>query len=692
MKFNVTILNNKSIFESEKFLYKYIGKRGFTNMRNFTKKLSAITLCTLFASMQIASAAIDTGLNNAVINKTEGGYVGMDVSKDSATLKFDGNTHVNWDTLNVGKGENLNFNAVNGANGLTILNTVNKGMTNVYGTISSNEGISKLIISNPNGMLYDGATFTTAGDLMLTTQALGATFTNGNIDIKGINEAAINGITIQNSDFSVGGEFNITAPSVDIIKTAITANKGLRLVTADGQNYLVCTDPNNDEKHTAVRLESVSVDGNVYIVSAKDIVKVVNGGKINGNLKIESDGNVGLNYVDGGKVFEVTGNVDVANDGRTAYLKNSKVGGNLNMSNSGGFLEVADSHVAGDANLKTTVKSNEGVKHFIHVVGDTTVDGNLNIDSIHNIHIGGYNSDMATLAPGSLKVGKDLNATAREGSVAITIDTSADKVALTSGTLNVITDGKAVIKANDYKFDAKHYIGGISDTDYLINTVMEKYTPIKGIVGEKAFVTVDGGNVTKIKTDKTGYAFVRSNNDMNVNGVDAGKVNLSSAKDIVIGKDAKADVILVDGETRNLTVETPSRDYTLKYTNIKDTAVITVNPETEITYDMANGPQGWNKGTQTSENTYLVVPGEPAVPPVTPPAPTPNPDPKKPQDNDNVKILNNLQRDQVASAIDANQVYTPVAFAADLDEEIETGVRKNVDGSVTVVRPFTPKN
>ena len=98
---------------------------------------------------------------------------------------------------------------------------------------------------------------------------------------------------------------------------------------------------------------------------------------------------------------------------------------------------------------------------------------------------------------------------------------------------------------------------------------------------------------------------------------------------------------------------------------------------------MANGiPNGWNNGTQTSENTYLVVPG------TNPPGPGPQPLPD-PEDNDNVKILNNLNKDPINSAIDAGEVYTPVAFAADLAEEIDSGVRKNVDGSVTVVKAFT---
>lgn len=662
-------------------------------MSKITKKLSAIAICTVFASMQMASAAIDTGLGNAVINNTTGGYAGLEKGTNSATLNFNGNTHVNWNTLNVGKGETLNFNAVDGAKGLTIVNTVNNGMTEVYGSINSNEGVAKLIISNPNGMLYDGAKFTTAGDLMLTTQAIDVSVVKGQVEIKGLAQEAVNAITIKNSDFSVGGEFSIVAPSIEAVKTAISTQKGLKLVTADGQNYLVAPTTSNDNRHIAVRMETVSVNGDVYVLNGKDIVNFVNGGEIDGNLKIESDGNIALNYTNKGEVLTVSKDIDVNNDGRISYLRNAKVGGNVNMHNSGGFLEVGNVKVAGDVNLKTTVKSNSAVKHFVHVIGDNEIEGNLNIDSIHNIHIGGYDDELQTMAKGSLKVGKELNAYAREGSVAVSVDTTADKVALTSGTLNVITDGKANITANEYELSAKHYIGGVADKDYFIKTVMENYTPIKG-VSEKSYLNIEGGKVTKLETGDTGYAFVRANKNMNLNGVKANGVNVAAGGDIKIEDDVHARLIKVDGETRNLTVNNAAdkRDYTLRYVNIKDTETIEIAPETEITYEMANGDQGWNKGTQTKENTYLVVPGEPQpdepiVPPVEPDEPKP---PVNPEDNDNVKIMRNLNKDQMASAMDAQQVYTPVAFAADLDDEIDTGVRKNVDGSVTVVRSFTP--
>lgn len=650
-------------------------------MKKLTKKLSAMTLCTLFASMQIAMAG---GLADSSINYTEGGFVGSTTGDNSMNLNFNGDSHVNWNTLNVGKGETLNFNAVDGANGLTVVNTVNNGMTTVYGTINSNQGISKLIISNPNGVLFDGASFTTAGDLMLTTQPLDVKFVDGVMSVSGLNQAATNGVKIiNNSEFSVGGEFNITAPTIEAVQSAIKAEKGFKLVTADGQNYLVCPTTSNDEHHIAVRLEAVSVDGDVYITSGKDLVKIVNGGEIKGNLNVNTDGNVALNYTNNGEKLKVTGDVNVENDGRISYLRNSEVGGNVKMHNSGGFLEVKDIDVKGNVDLKTTVKTNDKVKHFVHVVGDNKIGGNLNIDSIHNIHIGGYDDGLSHLAQGSLEVGGDINAHAREGSIAVTVDTSANKIALTSDTLNIITNGKAVLSANDYEFSAKHYIGGVTSKEKLIN-IMENYIPLDS-VETGAYMNIKGGNVNKVEAQK---AYIKSQNDMKVNGIKAGEVYLTADQaDIKIDKDNHADLITVGGETKNLTVELPSnsRDYTLKYTNIKDTEVITINPETEITYEMANGDNGWNKGTQTKDNTYLVVPGEGSD----------QPDPPGPDDSDPIpdepeKILKNLNRDQIASAIDANQVATPVAFAADLDDEIDTGVRKNVDGSVTVVRPYVP--
>jgi len=720
---NLKFLYNKAIFNYENTLYKYIGKKRIANMKNLSKKLSALVLSTVFASMQVALA---DGLANATINSTQGGFVNMQNGTNSATLNFNGNAHVDWHTLNVGANETLNFNAVGGASGLTVLNTVSGGqMSHIYGTINANDGIGKLIISNPNGMLYDGARFTTSGALMLTTQQL-SPIMNGNnmLGVTGVNQAATEGITITNSDFTVGGEFNITAPSINAINTAVKANQGFKLITRDGQNFLVSAV--NGETDKGTRLESVSVDGNVYIVSGKDYTKIVNGGTINGDLTIDSDGIVALNYSNDGQKLNVSGNLSVDSDGalnlgetdnfvghgNVMYLRNAEVDGNLHMANSGGFLEVKDVKVQGNADLTTTTGANPHVKHFVHVIGDSEVGGNFDINSAHNIHIGNYDIHSATLLPGSLKVGGDLNAHAQDGHVMVTIDTEANKIALKSDSLNVLTDDKAVLKANEYQFEANGYIGGIgsyvndqgqtvSGTKRIIS-LMENYTHIPSDIKAHTYVNIAGGDVTKIATPDNAAVYIKSNGDVTVDNTNTGHLHITAVSptdplggNITLKDNVTAGNVTVGGETKLLTLPLQSRNYKLNYTRINGTEPTVIDGATEITYAMLEDtPDGYNVGTQTAANTRIKAPSAPTPPgPPTPPPPGPDPDPDvpTPPDNDNIKFLNNLNPDQTATAINAGQVYTPIAFAADLDDEDETGVRKNVDGSVTVVKPYTPK-
>ena len=129
----------------------------------------------------------------------------------------------------------------------------------------------------------------------------------------------------------------------------------------------------------------------------------------------------------------------------------------------------------------------------------------------------------------------------------------------------------------------------------------------------------------------------------------------------------------------------PNRDYTLNYTNIRDGVVVKVNKDDEITYELTDGSNGYNQPTLTpgEHTTYLIGPGAPQPP--TPPTTNPTIN-----DNENIKNLGNRW---VPEDVAADPVNTPVAFAADLDEdEIASAVRKNVDGSVTVVRAFPMMN
>ena len=101
-------------------------------MKNF-KKFTAILLSAMITGMPFSYAVMDTGLGQglggAQINSTQGGFSGMTTGTNSANLNFNGNSIVNWNHLNLNKGETLNFNAVNGANNVKVLNTVNQGMS-----------------------------------------------------------------------------------------------------------------------------------------------------------------------------------------------------------------------------------------------------------------------------------------------------------------------------------------------------------------------------------------------------------------------------------------------------------------------------------------------------------------------------------------------------------------------------------
>ena len=116
-------------------------------MKNLNKKLTAIVLSTLFASMQISFAndltgglntGLGQGLGGAEIKDITGGYAGHELGNNTATLNFNADSHVNWNTLNLNSNETLNFNAVDGVSGIKVLNTVNTGMSNLYGSINAN--------------------------------------------------------------------------------------------------------------------------------------------------------------------------------------------------------------------------------------------------------------------------------------------------------------------------------------------------------------------------------------------------------------------------------------------------------------------------------------------------------------------------------------------------------------------------
>ena len=695
-------------------------------MKNL-KKLSAIALSTLFATMQISIAAIDTGLGGglggAVIDSHSGGLKSHNTIGNTANLNFNQNTHVKWDRLNLNSNETMKFNSVDGAKNLTILNTVNNGMSKIYGTIKADSGIGKLIISNPNGVLFDGAKFSTAGDAMITTKDMSNVNVNNITDgvWTQMKDTATNDLVqvqiLNNSDFSVGGEFKIIAPKIVGENSKITAGNTLKLITADGADYVATSLPKANKVVT--KLTAMNIDGDVVITNGVGALNVENGGSIKGNLTSETDGWVRINETTNGKSFDVTGDVNMKGHGEQLMLRHADIKGNLDLYNDGGFVDVGNVKVAKNANLKTTgfepITSNK-FNHYIHVIGNTDIGGDLNIDASQNVHIGNYKITNTSrpytghLLDGKLTVGGDLTAKTSAGHITTTIDTTAKNIDFSAGRGqsatrsyggNILSDGKAVLTADTYKFKSAGYIGGLkgngsTSTDSVIINTMEDYTFIPADApNNHTYLTINGGKITKLETPKVSdggnnvQVYIKSKNDLILNGANAGDINLVAPdKKITITGDVHANEINVGGRTGTLKLDFPKRDFTTNYTNIKDGVVTTIAPNEKITYNLTNKPGvGYNspdfKQTDGTKTTYLIGPDAPKPKP-----PKPQPDPPSPPDDDNVRVKNWVPDDPMQPLVN-----TPVAFAADLDDDdIEGPVRKNVDGSVTVVRAYPMNN
>ena len=720
-------------------------------MKNL-KQLSAMALCTVFASMQISYATIDTGLGNglggAVINDPGAGYVDITgAGTGNVGLNFDANSHVNWNTLNVGTGETLNFNAVNGADNLTILNTVNQGMTNIYGQINAN-GIGHLIISNPNGVLFDGAKFTTAGDTTITTKDLSGVDVNNfdpnsgccstlksNLWLDENGNPDLVQVKIKDSNFSVGGEFNVFAPKIVGTNSNVNVGNTFKLVTADGYDYLLAGIDKPAQNKGVTILKAMNINGNIEITNDVGALLITDGTNINGNLDAEVGGIAQVLGSDTQKVT-VTGNANLKGHGTEVMFRDGEVNGNLKMSNDGGFVEIKNMNIHGNADLTTTgfqPVDHQHYNHYVHVNGNTEIDGDLNIESSQNIHIGNYKITQHTptwqgnLLDGELIVHGDLNAHTTGGHIMTTIDTTAKNVNFNAekyndGTRdyggNILSDGKSVITANTYQFKSAGYIGGLKETngvtvDNQVIDLMENYKFIPADIESHDYLTINGGTITKLETPKISaggndvQVYIKSLNDVTVNGAKAGVVNMVAPdKQITITGNVHAKEFNIGDRTGTLKLDFPNRDFTTNYTSIKDGHVVTINPNEEITYELANKPDvGYNSpdfhATDGTNTTYLIGPGAPIVPPgpnppgpnppgPNPPTPDPNPTPNP---DDNGENARNLMTQWTPEDVMAAPVNTPVAFAADLDDDDQYGpCRKNVDGSVTVVKAYPMVN
>ena len=190
-----------------------------------SRTLISALLIAAFGTMQLGAFAAMTGnvlgdtgnVNsnpNANITGSRGGFTGFTTDGKDATLNFRHHAVLEWGQLNTLDGQTLNF--LNGNN--VVLNKVSGGMSTFAGAITAERG--RIIISNPNGMLWAGGTFYSQGPLTLTTQDVDLNLRNGNYNIAAPKAGDVSKgfITLDGADLTAGGDITlITNNGADFI-------------------------------------------------------------------------------------------------------------------------------------------------------------------------------------------------------------------------------------------------------------------------------------------------------------------------------------------------------------------------------------------------------------------------------------------------------------------------------------------
>lgn len=308
-------------------------------MRNFSPKLkrALVATCTLASLVNFAIPVLadDTTITSSgqVFSGTASSYGAYVNSMSNATITTNdtkatvttvGNgSALNWQYLNVGAGKTLDYNFT--AAGQVSINSVVNGLSKFAGNITTSGEQGRVIISNPNGMLFENGSFVNANALTLTTKNV---MWDGNLNgqIQLLNNNSTGTITFGNNStintnapvIQVAEDLNIVAPNIVIngadIRTDIgkngdllsTSNGGsIRLITTDGvtffaaaavpaggEKFATSTNPANTANFGDIVIKKANLSvqdnstGKVYLVSNRDVKLSNNSNIANSNISV----------------------------------------------------------------------------------------------------------------------------------------------------------------------------------------------------------------------------------------------------------------------------------------------------------------------------------------------------------------------------------------------------------------------
>lgn len=188
-------------------------------------------------------------------------------------------SYLQWNNLNTAPGQTLNYTFLN--NGTSFNSVIGGGLSRFAGSLTQ-EGAGRIVISNPNGILFENGSMVNANAMTLTTQEIQGfnpatntvtwgTYGNGGIQI-GQGDFTNAAVMRINNDLTVVAPAGIKVDGADILAGSV------KLVTTDGVNYYASNEGVTNEVQAGATLttpqnETLNVNTNYNGVQQAILVK-----------------------------------------------------------------------------------------------------------------------------------------------------------------------------------------------------------------------------------------------------------------------------------------------------------------------------------------------------------------------------------------------------------------------------------
>ncbi|MCW1875651.1 filamentous hemagglutinin N-terminal domain-containing protein [Erwinia sp. INIA-01] len=449
----------------------------------------AVALSFVGGASAVGSGIVVSGLGSIIKN---GNQVKVQQNTDKMI--------VNWNNMNVGKNESLNFNQPN-ANA-AILNKINNiDPTVIAGALNAN---GKVFIVNPHGVLISKGSSVNVGSLIASSLDISnKDFLSGNINLKGngkgkiVNEgditaakdvALVGGGEVTNNGkiyskyngtaLASGSDITLLFPEMG--KMSVKVNKGSLNALINNRGIIISD--RGDVTLTAWATDTLTrgVINNTGVLEAKGVQSLLDGG-----VSLSANGDINL----GGQVT-AHGNSSITSTKDVNVMGSVKVDGDLNVSGNNIISKSLDNgnepHGALTSGKNMTLDAkNEIIMPYINVTDETysyepqsNNTNNLNVNAknitLNNVNVKG-NTNLTAIKGSSEKNSPSGNITLGDSDLEgnLTVKASGDM------TLN-----KDMVVGSDVNITANNLLSSSSAGEYpwspkQLNTLSAKNVNIK---------------------------------------------------------------------------------------------------------------------------------------------------------------------------------------------------------------------